>query len=226
MADKSSIDLVMIDDQSTIIALMKVALKSLGYGRLEAAKNGVEGLELIRRIQPNAVICDINMPGMNGLEVLREVRCGNSGAPQALPFIFLTGVTESEVVRVALELDANAFMPKPFKPADLDMRLHRVLSNPHPVKPPAAYASVIPPRVRDANAPAEDDAPKRAYQPQRGVEKAVKELAEGAVLAVDVQSTLGSVLVSAGMTITASMRDKLSDLVDVGVIPPLTRIEG
>lgn len=225
MADKSSIDLVMIDDQSTIIALMKVALKSLGYGRLEAAKNGKEGLELIRRIQPNVVICDINMPGMNGLEVLREVRCGNAGAPQALPFIFLTGVTESEVVRVALELDANAFMPKPFKPADLDLRLHRVLSRPHPVKPPAAYASVIPPQVRDPNAPDEKEA-KPPYQRPHGVEKAVKELAEGAVLAVDIRSTLGSVLVSAGMTITTPMRDRLSDLVDVGVISPFARIEG
>jgi two-component system OmpR family response regulator len=157
--------------------------------------------------------------------VLREVRCGNSGAPQALPFIFLTGVTESEVVRVALELDANGFMPKPFKPADLDMRLHRVLSNPHPVKSPATYARVIPPRVRQPGGPEEPE-PKRAYQPQRGIEKAVKELAEGAVLAVDVQSTLGSVLVSAGITVNGSLRDKLNDLVDVGVIPPLTRIEG
>lgn len=52
MADKSSIDLVMIDDQSTIFALMKVALRNLGHGRLEAAKNGKEGLELTRRVQP------------------------------------------------------------------------------------------------------------------------------------------------------------------------------
>lgn len=224
MADNSKIDLVLIDDQIAILALMKASLAALGYRKLEGARSGSEGLELIRRIRPHAVICDINMPGMNGLEVLREVRCGNSGAPQALPFIFLTGVTESEVVRVALELDANAFMPKPFKPADLDLRLHRVLSSPHPVKPPSAYASVIPPKVREANAP-EDTAPKRAYQPQKGVEKAVKELEEGAVLAVDVQSTFGSLLVSAGMTITPALRDKLSDLVDVGVIPPLTRIE-
>jgi hypothetical protein len=52
MADKSSIDLVMIDDQSTIFALMKVALRNLRCGRLEAAKNRKEGLELIRLVQP------------------------------------------------------------------------------------------------------------------------------------------------------------------------------
>ena len=63
----------MVDDDPDIREVVKDRLESLGY-RVLAAANGKEGLELLERQSPQLVLLDIEMPDMNGLDVLKQIR--------------------------------------------------------------------------------------------------------------------------------------------------------
>ncbi len=76
------------------------------------AENGLVGLELARKISPDLIICDINMPEMNGYDVLRELR---KEQPTAItPFIFLTAQTDKTFMRQGMNLGADDYLTKPF----------------------------------------------------------------------------------------------------------------
>lgn len=74
------------------------------------AEDGLIGLKLATEQQPDLIICDVNMPGINGYEVLKEVR--SNEATVKTPFLFLTSETDAEKRAYALKLGANAYLNK------------------------------------------------------------------------------------------------------------------
>lgn len=89
---------------------------SEGYQTIEA-RNGREGVELIKKDPPDLVLCDITMPEMNGHRVLESLR--SDSATAHLPFIFLTGWGEREDLRTGMNLGADDYLVKPVEPAEL-----------------------------------------------------------------------------------------------------------
>jgi two-component system, sensor histidine kinase and response regulator len=118
--------IVLIDDEAQLRGVMAEILANAGHEPLPAA-NGVEGLELIRRETPDVVVCDVNMPGLDGYGVLKAIRADPQLA--SLPFLFLTSETE---VRAGMKSGADDYLMKPVSAADLlaaiDARLKRVQS--------------------------------------------------------------------------------------------------
>lgn len=103
---------LIVDDSRAIRRLLSQIVRKLGYEVVEAA-NGREALAVLAKSQhPDVVLVDWNMPEMNGLEFVREVRDQREYAN--LPLMMVTSETEVEQVMVALAAGANEYVMKPF----------------------------------------------------------------------------------------------------------------
>jgi len=105
-----------VDDSMTMRKIVSLALKAQGHTSVEA-ENGKQALELLPANKIDAVILDINMPVMNGIEFLKEVK--KIPAYAKLPIIVLTTQGEDALKQQAMGLGASAFMIKPFQKEEL-----------------------------------------------------------------------------------------------------------
>lgn len=123
--DESSAHILMIDDDVKYCRLMRDYLAPLGF-TLFAAHTGETGLDIARQSDYEAVILDIMLPGMDGLEVLRRLR-----AKSNVPVLMLTGRGEEPDRIVGLELGADDYLPKTASPRELLARLKAVMRRYH-----------------------------------------------------------------------------------------------
>lgn len=112
-----------VDDSMTMRKIVTLALKSQGHTVLEA-ENGAQALELLAAQGVNAIVLDINMPVMNGIEFLKEFK--KTGGPSKTPVIVLTTQGEDALKEEALALGAKAFMIKPFQKEELVAMIAKV----------------------------------------------------------------------------------------------------
>ncbi len=96
-----------------------------GYYTVETAEGGEEALALLPSFQPELVLLDIQMPGMDGLEVCRRIRELPNG--ELLPIIFLTGDERPEMHAQALRVKGDDFLRKPVMPAELITRIRSLM---------------------------------------------------------------------------------------------------
>ncbi len=129
-------DLVMvIEDEKEIRDLVRYNLERAGF-RVGTAANGEEGLERIFASRPEAVVLDLMLPGLNGLEVLRELRA--EPATRDLPVIVLTARAAEMDKLLGFERGADDYLTKPFSPRELVARLHALLRRARPEGVPEA----------------------------------------------------------------------------------------
>jgi two-component system, OmpR family, alkaline phosphatase synthesis response regulator PhoP len=112
---------LVIDDEPKISELCRDYLRAAGYSVLTAA-DGPQGLALARRERPDLVVLDLMLPGMDGLDVCRELRRESS-----VPIIMLTARVDESDRLVGLELGADDYLGKPFSPRELVARVRTVL---------------------------------------------------------------------------------------------------
>ena len=126
---------LVIDDEKDLIELVRYNLEKEGFEVL-SARDGPSGLEIARRVKTDLVMLDLMMPGMDGLEICRELR--SDARTKALPLIMLTAkATEADRV-VGLELGADDYVTKPFSPRELVARVKAVLRRASTQREPAA----------------------------------------------------------------------------------------
>ena len=101
--------ILVIDDQPGIRRLLTEVLAEEGYG-VDMAANGLEGIEKVKAAMPCLILMDMKMPGMDGIETLRELK----KMGQADKVIMMTAYGELELVNQARELGAYAYITKPF----------------------------------------------------------------------------------------------------------------
>jgi CheY-like chemotaxis protein len=113
---------LVVEDTESVRALISYMLRRRGY-EVVAVENGPEALaEASDDI--DVVVMDVGLPGLNGLEVCRQLRA--EAATASLPIILLTGRSHHEDVRDGLRAGANEFLTKPFQEADLMSALKRL----------------------------------------------------------------------------------------------------
>ena len=103
--------ILIIDDDENIRESLKLILQGSGFV-VEEASNGRMGLEMVDRLAPDLVLCDVDMPVLNGHEVLAALRQNPTAA--ALPFIFLSGLADRNDVRSGMSKGADDYLTKPF----------------------------------------------------------------------------------------------------------------
>ena len=105
-----------IEDQADIRRLIRMTLEFKGFRVLEAA-NGPDGLQLARSQQPDLILLDVMMPGMDGLTVSQTL--ADDAALQRTPVIMLSALGTADAVQAGLQTGARAYLVKPFSPWEL-----------------------------------------------------------------------------------------------------------
>jgi DNA-binding response OmpR family regulator len=113
---------LVIEDTDEIRELIGIALRKAGI-EAELAGSGAHGLELFAAGEFDAVVLDMHMPGIDGLEACRTIRRSS-----AIPILVVSGSAEGHGRRVSREAGADDFMEKPFRPAQLAARVKSLLS--------------------------------------------------------------------------------------------------
>ncbi len=101
-----------IDDSASVRQMVSLTLSAAGYSVLEAG-DGADGFSKATRNKVHAVLTDLNMPVMNGIEFIRKFRSHPSSA--GIPIVFLTTESDDELKRQAKEAGATGWIVKPFK---------------------------------------------------------------------------------------------------------------
>jgi DNA-binding response OmpR family regulator len=109
--------ILVVDDEETIRKLLKVNLTADGY-EVITASSGEEALALMDKREPDLVILDIMMPGMDGFQTLNLIRKRSD-----IPVIMLTARAEELTMRDSLELGADDYVQKPFSLLELSARI-------------------------------------------------------------------------------------------------------
>lgn len=116
---------LVIDDNPTIVELIKYAINLQGGYHVIVAYDGVQGLESIYAENPDCVIIDVKMPRMDGYQLVRCLR----GDPRTAntPLIILSAMTRDEDQMTGLLSGADEYLTKPFKPTALQDAIERVM---------------------------------------------------------------------------------------------------
>jgi len=112
--------LLIIDDEEGIRKVLTLSLTNDGYD-VSAAAGGEEGIEIFKRESPPIILTDIKMPGMDGIETLKQIKELNPDAE----VIMITGHGDMDLAIEALKLDASDFLNKPIKDEALSIALKR-----------------------------------------------------------------------------------------------------
>jgi two-component system alkaline phosphatase synthesis response regulator PhoP len=112
---------LLVEDEVKIARLVRDYLRQAGFDVLEAT-DGPSGLAMARAEKPDMIVLDLGLPGMDGLDVTRQLRMTS-----AVPIIMLTARTEESDRIVGLELGADDYVDKPFSPKELVARIRAVL---------------------------------------------------------------------------------------------------
>jgi signal transduction histidine kinase len=107
---------LVIDDTEEIRMIIGESLNIYGFETL-TAENGETGIQIAQKNLPDLIICDINMPRIDGYETLKAIR--HHEPTSTIPFIFLSGATERPNVRKGMELGADDYLTKPFTHKEL-----------------------------------------------------------------------------------------------------------
>jgi len=220
------------DDSPLSLKWLSQILQGIGPCKVIEATDGAEAVEKLATVggEVDAIISDLRMPRMNGLEFLKEVRLSKTGARQNIPFFIVTGFAERELAGLALGLDVDAFLARPVKKQALGRHLTRTSTGRRADKTPAealaAYADVdlssamrsgdsvaAEPQVLQVEAPAARESGGVAVLDERLV--ALDGVPEGARLARDAVNSAGSVLLKAGDEITAGLKAVLMSYAEI-----------
>lgn len=118
------IKILVVDDTPMIRNIIKDILMKLGYNNIKDAENGIHALQKLKEEKFDLVFLDWNMPGMQGIDVLREMR--KSETYKNTPVIMVTAEAEKEKVITAINEGVSDYIVKPFKPTTLKDKIENV----------------------------------------------------------------------------------------------------
>lgn len=218
-ADQKATKILVVDDDAFTRKIVRRVLTDLGFAEIGEAESGESALVLLQAKTFDLIITDVQMPGINGLELVRRVRAGLSGASRDTRTIVLTSFANTEVLGAAMALDVNGFLVKPMKPAAVQGKIAQAMGERASVRPAIGYQSVgtdLPtvdaqaqpgPATGEQGRGAESEA---AGPPRRQV--ALQQLQPGMRLRQDVLASDGTLLLSQGHTLSELNINRLLEL--------------
>ncbi|MFH1076842.1 MAG: response regulator [Pseudomonadota bacterium] len=119
------IAILVIDDMGLMRKIVRKQLAGLGFTNIIEAENGNDGLAKLASARIDLILCDWNMPNMNGLDFLKSVK--NDPKLKHIPFIMVTAERQKVQVLAAVKAGASGYLAKPFTPESLKEQMDRVL---------------------------------------------------------------------------------------------------
>ncbi|NKC34492.1 SpoIIE family protein phosphatase [Roseomonas sp. BU-1] len=124
MLPGEDVAILVVDDSSFNRLVLKRRLAELGYPNVTMAEDGVQGLAALEKARFDIMLLDLEMPNLDGIGVLEQLRAARGAAP---PVIVISALTEMEKIVRCIELGAEDYLPKSFDPPLLKARLGAVL---------------------------------------------------------------------------------------------------
>lgn len=121
---QKSIKILVVDDFPTMRRIIKNLLKDLGFENVDEAEDGAQGLEKLRGGSFDFVVSDWNMPNMDGLTMLQNIRADANLSK--LPVLMVTAEAKKENIIAAAQAGANGYVVKPFTAATLEEKLNKI----------------------------------------------------------------------------------------------------
>ena len=109
--------ILVVDDDPAINEMLTIVLEAEGF-QTSSVTDGVEAVPAFRSFDPDLILLDLMLPGMNGIDICREIR-----KESAVPVVMLTAKTDTVDVVLGLESGADDYITKPFKPKELVARI-------------------------------------------------------------------------------------------------------
>ena len=109
--------ILVVDDDPAINEMLTIVLEAEGF-ETESVTDGAEAVPVFRSYEPDLILLDLMLPGMNGVDICREIR-----KESAVPIVMLTAKTDTVDVVLGLESGADDYITKPFKPKELVARI-------------------------------------------------------------------------------------------------------
>jgi two-component system chemotaxis response regulator CheY len=126
VTESARVHVLIVEDSATMRGFVTAALESGGEYQVTQAKSGFEALKMLPRGQYDLIISDINMPDINGLELVRFIRDSDKHA--RTPLILISTDNRPADVERGMKLGANAYLTKPFLPEDLVKMVREVMN--------------------------------------------------------------------------------------------------
>ena len=124
--DMTNIRFLVVDDFSTMRRIVRNLLKEIGHTNVDEAEDGQVALNKLKANTFDFVVSDLNMPNMNGFELLRQIRA--DAGLKSLPVLLVTAEAKKEDIVTAAQAGAAGYIVKPFTKATLEEKLAKILA--------------------------------------------------------------------------------------------------
>jgi len=125
MSNPADLKFLIVDDFSTMRRIVRGLLKEMGCEKAEEAEDGAVALAAMKAQKFDFVVCDINMPNMNGFEFLKAVRADD--ALKHIPVLMVTAEARKEDIVLAAQSGASGYIVKPFTKATLEEKVQKIV---------------------------------------------------------------------------------------------------
>jgi DNA-binding response OmpR family regulator len=119
--------IVVADDSMTILAMTSSRLERAGYDIVTATR-GDDALRLVQENHPRLVLLDVEMPGLDGVEVTRRIRADET--LEGTLIVLLTSLSQESEIAAGMAAGADAYLTKPFSPQDLQAQVEKLIGTP------------------------------------------------------------------------------------------------
>ena len=125
MSNPVDMKFLIVDDFSTMRRIVRGLLKESGYNNAEEAEDGAVALNMLKNGKFDFVVSDINMPNMNGFELLKAIKTDD--ALKHLPVLMVTAEAKKEDIVLAAQTGAAGYIVKPFTKATLEEKVQKIM---------------------------------------------------------------------------------------------------
>ncbi|EGV32581.1 response regulator receiver protein [Thiorhodococcus drewsii AZ1] len=215
---------LLVDDDAFLRRVVSQVLSGLKLKQIAIAENGQEALTFLSNHEVDLLITDIQMPKMNGLELIKQIRLGNSPRRPDMPAIVVTSFSTMEVVAASLALDANGFLVKPITLGSAAKKISVAMQEKMVLRGLDHYRSVntdldsIAQIAADRTSIVEASILRGENDPHRrkpaGTQVQLSQLQPGMCLADDLYSKSGMKLMSAGQALNEGLINRIRELAE------------
>ena len=125
MANPTDLKFLIVDDVSTMRRIVRGLLKEMGCTDADEAEDGAVALSMLKAQKYDFVVCDINMPNMNGFDLLKAVKADD--ALKHIPVLMVTAEARKDDIVLAAQTGAAGYIVKPFTKVTLEEKVQRIV---------------------------------------------------------------------------------------------------
>ena len=211
---------LLVDDEPFIRRVTVQVLKTLQVSEVHEAENGLDATSSLAQREYDLLITDIQMPEQNGIELIKQIRIGNTAADRGLRTLVVTSFSNTEVLGSCLSLDINGFLVKPITPASAGKKIQRALSEKINLRSVESYISVqsdlqsLVPAAKEIQKKVNASIPRDTTKPlpPNSIIVSVIGLKTGMILREDLLTKNGQKLLSAGQVLNEGLINRLVEL--------------